>query len=181
MSDLDPDEAEIFAAFPAFMEGANQSINFPFQTTWAKFVFMFRKGRMRGDLAKAAEYRTARDAPFGEIVEPFVNGNWDTSYYGSATVSEDHMRSYSAWVISSSHGEQPGNNPIAHMSHPNQNRYWAPRSKIDPSGSSPSDQDNQNQIFFREEYEKVERNTTKRRTFRRSQSVRSFSSRRHTR
>ncbi len=27
MSDMDPDEAEMFAAFPAFMEGANQSIN----------------------------------------------------------------------------------------------------------------------------------------------------------
>ena len=63
---------------------------------------------MRDDLATAVESRTQRDAPFGEIVEPFVNGNWDTSYYGSATVSEDHRRSYSAWVINSSHGEKPG-------------------------------------------------------------------------
>ncbi len=162
MGDMDPDEAEIFAAFPAFMDGTNQPINYLFQSTWAKFVYIFRKGRMKDDLAKAAEARTARDWPFGEIVDPFVNGDWDTSYYGTANLSEDHMKNYSAWVISNSHGEQPGNNPIAHMSHPNPNRYWAPRSKIDPSGSSPSDQDNQNQIFFRKEYEKVERNPTKR-------------------
>ena len=44
MSDMDPDEADIFAAFPAFMEGASRSINVPFQTDMAKFVYMFRKG-----------------------------------------------------------------------------------------------------------------------------------------
>ena len=58
------------------------------------------------------------------------------------------------------------------------------------SGNSPSDQDNQNQIFFGKEYQKVERNPTKRdqeaerlglieashELFRRSQSVRRFSS-----
>ena len=38
MGDMDPDEADMFDAFPAFMEGTNQSINYPFQSIWAKFV-----------------------------------------------------------------------------------------------------------------------------------------------
>ncbi len=115
---------------------------------------------MKDDLAKAAEARTARDWLFGEIVDPFVNGNWDTSYYGAANMSEDRMRNYSAWVISTSHGEQPGNNPIAHMPHPDQNRYWAPRSKQEPPGSTPRDQDNN--IFLKKENDNVARNPTKR-------------------
>ena len=116
---------------------------------------------MKDDLAKAAEARTARDSPFGETVEPFVNGDWETSYYRAADLTEEHKKTYSAWVVSQSPGEQPSNNPIAHMRDPNPNRYWAPRSKVDPSGISPSDQENQNQIFFRKEYMKVERNPTR--------------------
>jgi hypothetical protein len=69
-NELSEDEAKIFAAIPAFMEGTNVSINFPFQATYAEFVYIFRKCRMSDDLAVQASVRTLRDTGFGEIVTP---------------------------------------------------------------------------------------------------------------
>ena len=78
-NELSEDEAKIFAAIPAFMEGANASINFPFQATLAKFAYIIRKCRMSDELALQAQVRTLRNTDFGEIVHPFTPSGWDQS------------------------------------------------------------------------------------------------------
>ena len=97
-NELSEDEADNFVAIPAFMEGTNVSINFPFQANLAKFVYNFRKCRMGDDLALQAKVRTLRSTEFGEIVHPFTNGDWDQSYYGPDKLTDDFTERFSTWL-----------------------------------------------------------------------------------
>jgi hypothetical protein len=61
-----------------FLQGAKVAINYPVQSTLAQLIFIFQKGRFRGELSQAAKARTQRQHEFGETVAPFEGGGWAT-------------------------------------------------------------------------------------------------------
>jgi hypothetical protein len=154
-SDLSEDESKIFAAIPAFLEGANVSINFPYQCTFANFTYIFRKCRMCDELSPQASVRTMRDTEFGEIVHPFTYNGWDSSYYGPPALTKEFKESYSSW-LENARGPGtcvPGNNPVAHMPTPDPSKYFTPPKQRGVDGDE--------SIFFKKEYDKIERNPSK--------------------
>jgi hypothetical protein len=76
--DLSAEEQAVFSAYPMFLQGTNVAINYPVQSTLAQLIYIFQKGRFRGELSQAAKARTQREHEFGETVAPFEGREWTT-------------------------------------------------------------------------------------------------------
>ena len=109
-------------------------------------------------MSQAARVRTQREFEFGEIVEPFTDGEWTSSYYGGHALSGKRLDEYSPWITLGNQGQFPANNPISHMDFPDRDRYFTPRAPgIDSSGTGKLSREEENMVFFTKEYEKGER------------------------